>query len=265
MRGDGFHELRTTYQSIALHDEILVVPRPGPFELRSDDPQCPSDRTNLVWRAARHLWRAIGRGGAPDGVLVSIKKRIPVEAGLGGGSSDAAAALRAFAKLWDLDLSADELRTVAGRLGADVPFFLEGGTALGLDRGDLLFPLVDPRRAWVVLVLHRFGISTKDAYAWWDEEATTMAQPQHTVNDLERVVARRHPEISRAVRQLRRAGAFLAAMSGSGSAVYGLFENRSAAESAANGFRGGSRTALVTRTVNRTAFERMTAPSRRAI
>src|SRR5215467_10718044 len=93
-RADGYHEVRTTYQSLALYDRVMLSERRGPFELRSNDPRCPTDRTNLVWRAAEQVWRASGRRGAPQGVAVKIDKRIPIQAGLGGGSSDAAAALR---------------------------------------------------------------------------------------------------------------------------------------------------------------------------
>jgi 4-diphosphocytidyl-2-C-methyl-D-erythritol kinase len=144
-------------------------------------------------------------------------------------------------------------------LGADVPFFLEGGTVLGLDRGDLLFPLVDPPAAWVVLVLHGVGVPTSEAYGWWDEDAS-ITTPHHRLNDLEPAVVRRHPEIGSAVRRLRRAGAFLSGMSGSGSAVFGLFDKRSAAESAAKALGDGSRRTLVTKTVNRMAYKRLTAP-----
>ena len=115
------------------------------------------------------MWAASGRRGALRDVEVRLTKRIPLQAGLGGGSSDAAAALRALGSLWRVKDAA--LREIAATLGADVPYFLEGGTVLGLDRGDLLFPLVDHPAAWVTLVLPAFGVSTADAYRWWDEEA----------------------------------------------------------------------------------------------
>src|SRR2546425_11633206 len=165
-RADGYHELRTIFQSIALHDTLTIRGERGPFHLACDDPNCPDDHANLIWRAAERVWRAAGRRGAPRDVTVDLRKRIPMQGGLGGGSSDAAAAVRAFARLWRVD--ADRARAIGAELGADVPYFFEGGTVLGLERGDLLFPLVDPPPAWVVLVLPNFGVSTKDAFAWWD-------------------------------------------------------------------------------------------------
>src|ERR1700747_1762693 len=93
-RADGYHELRTIFQSIALHDTLTLRQVRGPFELTCDDPACPTDETNLIARAAAEMWSASGRRGAPDGVAIHLRKRIPMQAGLGGGSSDAAAALR---------------------------------------------------------------------------------------------------------------------------------------------------------------------------
>ena len=174
VRPDGFHELRTVFQSIALHDTIAIRAVPGAFQLTCDEPACPADRSNLVWRAAEQVWKAAGRRGVPRDVSIQLTKRIPLQAGLGGGSSDAAAALRAFGRLWRV--KPDRVRAIGSSLGADVPYFFEGGTALGLDRGDLLFPLVDAPRAWVVLVIPPFGVSTKEAFAWWDRDGTRRLQ-----------------------------------------------------------------------------------------
>ena len=126
VRPDGYHELRTIFQSIALHDTLTARVRRGPLALQCDDPACPADETNLVWRAAERAWAAAGRRGIMSGVEVRLTKRIPLRAGLGGGSSDAAAALRVFGSLWRLKEPA--LREIAATLGADVPYFLEGGT-----------------------------------------------------------------------------------------------------------------------------------------
>src|SRR5204863_6221610 len=109
---------------------------------------------------------ASGRQGSPRDISIDLAKRIPLQAGLGGGSSDAAATLRALGRMWRIDEA--HQRATAAALGADVPYFFEGGTVLGLERGDLLFPLIDRRPAWIVLVLPNFGVSTKDAFAWWD-------------------------------------------------------------------------------------------------
>ena len=165
-RADGYHELRTIFQSIALHDTLTIRPVRGAFELTCDDPACPADDSNLVARAAARMLAAAGRRGAPRGLAIQLRKRVPMQAGLGGGSSDAAATLRVLAKRWRVGDA--KVRAEAAALGADVPYFLEGGAALGLERGDLLFPLREPAPAWVVLVIPAFGVSTRDAFGWFD-------------------------------------------------------------------------------------------------
>jgi 4-diphosphocytidyl-2-C-methyl-D-erythritol kinase len=268
-RADGYHELRTIFQSIALHDTLSIRARRGPFRLACTDSTCPSDDSNLIWRAAERLWKASGRRGAPRDVAVDLEKRIPMEAGLGGGSSDAAAALRALGRLWRVDSA--RLRAVAAELGADVPYFFEGGTVLGLERGDLLFPLIDRPAAWVVLVIPAFGVSTKDAFGWWDStgaggsgrsggpDSPGRLDEREFVNDLEGPVATHHPQVARTVRALRKAGAAHAAMSGSGSAVYGLFTRRSDAAVAAAALAGRDRRTVLTRTLNRSKYQALAA------
>ena len=270
VRPDGFHELRTVFQSIALHDTLTIRAVQGPFRLTCDDPDCPSDEGNLIWRAAEQVWKAARRRGAPRDVSIHLAKRIPLQAGLGGGSSDAAAALRALGRLWRVD--AVRVRDIAPSLGADVPYFFEGGTVLGLERGDELFPLVDAPRAWVVVAIPSFGVSTKDAFAWWDRSRTrvgadprvrpgadTQVGPYDLGNDLQTVVAKRHPEISQLVRALKRAGAADAAMSGSGSAVFGLFSTRAASAAAVASVSGSKRRMLITRTVDRATCQALAA------
>jgi 4-diphosphocytidyl-2-C-methyl-D-erythritol kinase len=278
-RPDGYHDLRTVLQSLALHDTLKFRATRGAFRIECDHPACPTDRANLVWQAAELVWRAAGRRGLPRGIVVTIEKRIPLQSGLGGGSSDAAAAIRALSRVWQLDFSRDRQDEIAAALGADVPFFLQGGTALGVERGDLLFPLADLPVAWVTLVIPPFGVSTKDAYRWWDSmkrgrtpfpraasekgvrplfDALNLSKGELR-NDLEGPVSAHHPEIDRMVRALRRQGATHAAMSGSGSAVFGLFELKAAAERAARlSASSGCRT-LVTRTVGRADYRRVSA------
>ncbi len=282
-RDDGYHELRTVFQSIALYDTVVVRRRRGPFALTvrhatphggrgaidrpstSPDVSAPplaADRTNLVSRAAEALWSQARRRGSVRDIAIHLIKRIPMAAGLGGGSSDAAATLRALAGAWRV--GDDGVRQAAVRLGADVPFFLEGGTVLGLERGDVLFPLVDRPCAWVVLVVPPFGVSTPDAYRWWDalpgrarRRATPGAADAMGVNDLQDAVVRRHPEIARIVSALTRAGADCAAMSGSGSAVFGLFRSRDAAERTARRLASPERVVRVTRTLTRREYRRL--------
>jgi len=279
LRPDGHHELRTIFQSIALHDTLTIRTRRGPFVLTCDAAACPADETNLVWRAAQRLWDASGRGGAPRDLDIHLAKRIPLQAGLGGGSSDAAATLRALGPFWGVDDAT--LREIAALLGADVPYFLEGGTVLGLERGDELYPLIDHPPAWITLVLPAFGVSTRDAYAWWDDArqvgginkvrpaqaGRTLSGPASDLrNDLQACVAARHPEIGRLISALHRAGASHAAMSGSGSAVFGLFASRAAAAGAVRALKAARarsgrdpRSIVVTRTVNRAAYQRLAA------
>jgi 4-diphosphocytidyl-2-C-methyl-D-erythritol kinase len=272
-RPDGYHELRTIFQSIALHDRLTLRAAKGPLRVTCDDPACPSGEDNLVWRAAAAVWRAAGRAGLPGGVTVRIQKRIPMRAGLGGGSSDAAAALRGFTALWRVRLAPDRLRRLARALGADVPFFLDGGTALGRGRGDRLTRLDDAPPAWAVIVVPPFGVSTRDAFEWWDEVqagAPAFARdkgrtsggggPHAKVrNAFEAVVSAHHPRIADLVAALQAAGASQAAMSGSGSAVFGLFARRSTAAAAARHMPADCR-AIVRRTLNRLDYARASRP-----
>ncbi len=248
LQPSGFHDVRTVLQSIALSDTLTVTARRGPLALDVRAPGVPSDRTNLVWQAAERLWQTAGRSGAPRDAHLRLSKAIPAGAGLGGGSADAAAALVALNALWDLGASRSELMAVAARLGSDVPFGLCGGTAVGAGRGDEIYPLDDARRWGVVVVKPSFGVSTADAYAWLDADraggAVTPPRapraidvgwptgPLAIANDLEPAVSRRRPEVAGMVEACLAAGAIAAAMTGSGSAVFGLFEGTSAARAA---------------------------------
>ena len=251
-RADGFHEVQTILQGIDLFDRVRCATRRGPFEIQCARPGVPTDRANLVWQAARQLWMAGGRDGEPRDALVVIEKQIPMQAGLGGGSSDAAAALLGLRRVWKLRVADEELPAIASRIGSDVPYFLVGGTALGLGRGEEVYRLEDLPRLWLVLVLPPFGVATKDAYAWWDAEREKRGRvpfwestskkgtrplfsslPAPLINDLEDPVIERHPVIGRLRAHLRAAGAVHAAMSGSGSTVFGVFTGERAAKTAA--------------------------------
>ena len=273
-RPDGYHELRTVFQSIELHDTLVCAERPGPFTLKSRSTTIPLDHDNLVWKAAAALWRALGRAGEPTDTAVTLEKVIPMEAGLGGGSSAAAAALLAFARLWG-GAPLTLLREVAGGIGADVPFFLSGGTALGLGRGEEIYPLVDLPPHWIVIVQPAYGVSTAEAYTWYDEDRVAgvkehrelqvlpvpwPSRAAQMINDLEPPVVRRHPEISDIKDQLRAGGAVAAAMSGSGSAVFGLFRTRPLAVKLLKPLAKGGAKTLLTRTLTRAELERRSRP-----
>lgn len=274
VRPDGYHELRTVFQSIELHDTLTCADVPGPFTIKCRDPHVPLDERNLVWKAAAALWTALGRGGAVSDTVIQIDKRIPIEAGLGGGSADAAAALHALARLWG-GAPVTLLREVAAGIGADVPFFLFGGTALGLGRGEEIYPLVDLPPHFVVIVRPPFGVSTAEAYAWYDEDRAAglrenrelqllpvpwPSRAAQMINDLEPPIMRRHQEIGAVKQQLRELGAAAAAMSGSGSAVFGLFRSRAAAERAVKPLSRNGAKALATRTLTRAEHERRARP-----
>jgi 4-diphosphocytidyl-2-C-methyl-D-erythritol kinase len=273
-RLDGFHELRTVLQTLELHDTLVCAQRRGPFTLKCRTPGVPLDATNLVWRAAAALWKALGRDGDPCDAVITIRKMIPPESGLAGGSADAAAALVALARLWG-GAPLPLLREVAASIGADVAFFLWGGTALGLGRGEEIYPLMDLPPHWIVIVRPPFGVSTAEAYSWYDDDrAAGLKEPREIqvlpvpwptraaqmINDLEPPVVRRHPEIAVLKAALREAGAIAAAMSGSGSAVFGLFRSRAAAAACVRPLTRGGAAALLTRTLSRAAYERRARP-----
>jgi len=273
-RPDGYHDLRTIFQSLALFDTVTVTRRRGPLEIICDHEDIPTDRRNLVWKAASLLNRvATGKTTAPHGMSIDLRKRIPAEAGLGGGSADAAMTLLALNKLWKMELDPATLARISARLGADVPYFLVGGTSLGLGRGDDIYPLADLPTVHVVILRPGFGVSTADAYTWFDEESRRpLREPAPRPypagwpswaatlrNDLEVPVVRHHPAIARIRQSLLDSGANFAAMSGSGSAVFGLFERADAARRTANDLARPGWLSLHTRTMSRREYARRVA------
>lgn len=273
-RPDGFHDLKTVFQSLMLFDNVTVSARRGPLTITCDEPDIPTDRRNLVWKAASLLHRtATGKVSAPRDIAIDLRKRIPVEAGLGGGSANAAMTLLALNQLWKLEFDLATLSRIGTRLGADVPYFLVGGTALGLGRGDDIYPLADMPSVHVVILRPGFGVSTADAYGWFDQEPRRPNKEPHPRrvpagwpawsatlrNDLEVPVVKHHPAIGRIRQSLIDAGASFAAMSGSGSAVFGLFERADAARRTANDLARPGWLSLHTRTLTRREYARRVA------
>jgi 4-diphosphocytidyl-2-C-methyl-D-erythritol kinase len=273
-RADGFHDLKTIFQSLALFDNVTVTARRGALAVTCDEPDIPVDQRNLVWKAASLLHRTVtGKSSAPRDIAIDLRKRVPSQAGLGGGSSNAAMTLLALNKLWKLDLDLSSLSRIGARLGADVPYFLVGGTALGLGRGDDIYPLADMPPIHVVILRPGFGVATADAYTWFDEETRrALKEPvprpvppgwpawsSTQRNDLEAPVVRHHPAIGRIRQSLLDAGAAFAAMSGSGSAVFGLFERADAARRTANDLARPGWLSLHTRTLSRHEYQRRVA------
>ncbi len=241
-RPDGYHDIRTLFQTVTLADEIDFEPAPaGAIELTGDDPSVAWDRTNLVARAARLL---LERTGRPAGARIAVRKRIPAGRGLGGGSSNAATTLLVLDKMWGLGLGADALAPLARSLGADVPFFLKGGLCLGEEIGDKLTPLADLEPLACLFVFPPFPIATPSVYAGVGPALTSTAKVSRIErflesrdfglleNDLERVIFRAHPELERWKSFFRDAGALVAQVSGSGSAVFGLFPDPASGERA---------------------------------
>ena len=242
---DGYHEVATIYARIDLTDDVVVRPLRSGVTSRVvrnglPDESVGPDERNLALLAARAYMR---EAGWPSGCGVDIDKRIPVGGGLGGGSADAGTVLRALDSLAPRPLGADRLARIAASLGADVPFLtLDAPIALGTGRGDAIEVLERLPPRWLALVLPRFSVSTSDAYGWLDADR---ARDGHdapldpaslrraardwdvlaaaATNDLQTPVAARHPLIEAYCSALRNAGARLALMSGSGSAVFGLF------------------------------------------
>jgi len=275
-RPDGFHDLKTIFQALALFDSVTVTARRGPLAVTCDEPDIPTDQRNLVWKAASLLHRMVtGKSSAPRDIAIDLRKRIPSEAGLGGGSSNAAMTLLALNKLWKLDLDLATLSRIGALLGADVPYFMVGGTSLGLGRGDDIYPLTDMPPVHVVILRPGFGVSTAEAYKWFDDEKRRVvkdpaprpvpagwpAWSQTLRNDLEIPVVRHHPAIGRIRQSLLDAGATFAAMSGSGSAVFGLFERSDAARRTANDLARPGWLSLHTRTLTRREYDRRVAQS----
>ena len=249
-RPDGYHDIRTLFQTVSLADEIDLEPVPnGILDLTGDDPAIAWDRTNLVHRAARLLQE---RTGTARGAKISVRKSIPAGRGLGGGSSNAAAILLALNRMWELGLGGGELARLAKSLGADVPFFLTGGLCMGEDIGDRLTPLPDLSPLTCLLFFPPFPISTASIYAGVEPSLTSLGKGSKIVrflesgdfgllgNDLERVIFRAHPELERWTSFFREQGALLSQVSGSGSAVYGLFSETACAEAARRKFPGTS-------------------------
>jgi 4-diphosphocytidyl-2-C-methyl-D-erythritol kinase len=250
-RPDGYTELLTVFQTLALADQVSLERVPAGITVECDDPAVPGGEGNLAHRAAALF---AGKTGASGGVRVAITKRIPLEAGLGGGSSDAAAVLRGMNLLFGGPASSGELLRMGLSLGSDVPFFLVGGTAVGRGRGEILEPLADLPPRPVVLVRPGHGVSTAAAYRMLPE-ALTGEGPDDTIilrgltagdlagvapllrNDLEPGVVAAHPEVGSVRSRIGATEPLVALMTGSGSVCFGVYPDDEAADRAAASLR----------------------------
>lgn len=238
-RKDGFHELCTIFQTVSLADDLILEPA-DKISLECNDSSIPSGNENLIVRAAELLR---SRFGTKVGIRATLTKRIPVFGGLGGGSSNAAVALLGLRNLWQLEISDADLAAFARELGADVPYFLVGGTAVGTGTGADVIAINEFCHDKIVIVTPGEEVSTREIFEKlqapsltkegsnrnlivcrkWAENANIRQEPLR--NELEPIVFRMFPEIERARDRLIELGASQAGMSGSGGSVYGFFEN----------------------------------------
>lgn len=250
---NGYHEVRMVMQTVTLHDDVTVrLDGSGKTSLTCSLSYLPTDGSNLACRAAEAFYAAAGR--ANPGTAIHIEKRIPVAAGLAGGSTDAAAVLRALDELHDTALGDERLCEIGLKLGADVPYCLLGGTMLAEGIGEKLSRLPDCPHAWAVLVKPPFSVSTPAVYAAMDAHQPTvrpdtegMLRALHAgdiagvchrlYNVMEPVTGEKHGEIAEIRSRLLDCGAKGAVMSGSGPTTYGLFLEREKAETAWNDLR----------------------------
>jgi 4-diphosphocytidyl-2-C-methyl-D-erythritol kinase len=325
VRADGFHDLRTVYQTIALHDVIRVtVGRGCGIEILCEDPRVPRDSSNTCYRMTERVMDELGAKGK---ITLEIEKRLPVQGGLGAASSNAVATMIGLERALKKSLTGATRLRIAAEVGSDLPLFLVGGTVLGVGRGEEVYPLPDLAATAMVVVTPELGVSTPRAFADWDRlvaqdrsaelrsEAGRSARPTRTEqrlvapedqlthlggsdrlsevgrvlsswlsgspntgapakgggragsllldlvrtgieNDFEKVVFPQHPELRDMKRALERAGARYASLSGSGSALYGLFGSRAEAEKAVGRVRKRGVKAVATSRLARSQYWR---------
>lgn len=251
-RPDGYHELETIFQNVELADELTFRRTDGPIRVLCDHPAVPVDRSNLCHRAAKLLRTHLGR---KDGVEIGLTKGIPVAAGLGGGSADAAACLMVLPRLWRVDVDEDVLADLAVRLGADVPFFLQGGTQVGRGIGEVLTPIHGSGEGWYLILTPDLQLSTQ----WVFEHlrmGLTHNMPKVNLRSYKALLARfperewpgfnrlgdvvfpAFPRLHRLYLELRDTGPRLAMLSGSGPSLYAVYQDRDQAEAARERFAG---------------------------
>ncbi|KAF1295283.1 4-(cytidine 5'-diphospho)-2-C-methyl-D-erythritol kinase [Enterococcus sp. JM4C] len=262
-RSDGYHELEMIMSSVDLADRLTIEEiAENKIIIETNRAFLPVDQRNHVYQAAMIVKE---RYGIDQGIKVSIKKSIPVAAGLGGGSTDCAAALRGLNRLWDLDLSVEELAAIGMEVGTDVPYCVYGKTALITGKGEKITPIPDMPQCWVVLVKPRMSVSTGKVFKEvnMDElhhpnidelKAAIYANDYHRMtqavgNSLEAITIKRHPIIQQIKDRMIKYGADATLMSGSGPTVYALCQQHSRAQRIYNGLKGFCDEVYVVRTL----------------
>ncbi len=250
-RPDGYHEVAMVMQTVGLHDTLTLEKREQGISLNINVPWLKADEKNLAWRAAALVQEEFGLTG---GVHIELTKRIPVAAGLAGGSADAAAVLKGMSELYGLNLSDNKLCELGAKLGSDIPFCLLGGTMLATGRGEVLKRLPDMPETWVVLVKPRISVSTAWAYQNYDEQGAERHPDNEAIqkeitrgsrkgvakllcNVLESVTINKYDVIERYKQMMLDKGAMASMMSGSGPTVFALAQNREQAEEIAGFMR----------------------------
>lgn len=247
-RDDGYHEVEAVLHTVALYDVVVLREAGDAIRIVAEGEPVPEGTANLVFRAAQLLREQYG---ITRPVEIHLRKQIPVAAGLGGGSADAAVTLLGLAQLWKLRLDGRELRAAAANLGSDVPFFLEGGSALARGRGERVHPLPALPATWVVLARPRIPILTEWAYAQFQPHEVTRrpdipalvdavrrgdvpAVGRLMGNVFEEFIAARHPVVAELKQRILRGEAYGACMTGTGPTVVGLMANEAAARRVAD-------------------------------
>jgi 4-diphosphocytidyl-2-C-methyl-D-erythritol kinase len=247
-RQDGYHLIKTVMQSIDLHDEIYIAEIPeDKIEIECSNPLIPTDERNTCWKSA-HIIKTMYN--IKSGVKIKIKKHIPSEAGLAGGSSNCAAVITGLNKLWNLNMAQDEMLDIGLRVGADVPFCILGGTYLAEGIGEKLSKLNDFKWENILIIKPEFSMSTAFVYKNLNPQDYNLFEGNKIIefidkdefynaaksssNALEKVVEKFHPEIKDIIKLLLENNAFVSRMTGSGSAVFGFFESKQGLDIAYN-------------------------------
>ncbi|MGE5632323.1 MAG: 4-(cytidine 5'-diphospho)-2-C-methyl-D-erythritol kinase [Caulobacteraceae bacterium] len=265
-RPDGYHDVVMIMQSVALFDTITIRVVKGDIKITTNSAKIPTDRTNIVYKAAEYLKT---KYNVKDGVIINIDKNIPVAAGLAGGSADAAVTLKLLNKAWDLRLSKNELLEAGKKLGSDVPFCIQGGTALAEGLGERLTPLPGIPDCYILLAKPSVSISTKEVYEGLRmeeikirpdikemikciEEGELAGIASNMRNVLETVTVRKCPQIEELKSKLVEYGALGSMMSGSGPTVFGIFKDMASAHNAYDNVKSMVNDIFVVKTINQT-------------
>ncbi len=265
-RPDGYHDVSMIMQSVALYDTITVRALKGEIRVTSNSDKIPDDKGNIAYRAAEYLKM---KYNVKEGVLINIEKTIPVAAGLAGGSTDAALTLKLLNKAWNLKLSKSEILDAGKKLGSDVPFCIQGGTALAEGLGDKLTPLSGIPECLVLLAKPPVSISTKEVYqglvledipkrpdikemARCIEKGDLNGIAGNMCNVLETVTVKKCPQINELKEKLLEYGALGSMMSGSGPTVFGIFKDSASAYNAYDHIKDMVSEVFVVKTINQT-------------